>query len=128
MARRIPCPWPLYAGAWLDLPDEWLGKHALAYDEALDKAREAGLSRIATNFALSLALLDNWELPGIGGNPDGWQFAELPLPLIGWIIAAVLEDYNQCWQVPKNSYRPSQTGAAANESADPEPGEMATGQ
>lgn len=97
---RIDCPFPKWQGAYVSLPDEWLGKHAAKYDEAI--AKSEGLPVSLRNFAAALALLDDWQIPGVPSNlTAGVNFAELPLPLISWVTQAVFASYNACFVVPK---------------------------
>lgn len=110
MPRRRDCPWPQYSGAYIDLPDEWLGLHARRRDEAVEKARAAGLSSTIRDFAVSMALLDDWHLPGLNGNPDRWDFDQVGLPLIAWVNSETLIDFSSCWAIPKNSLPPSPSG------------------
>jgi len=105
MARRILCPY----GGWIDLPDKWLGKHARRKDEAEKKSRDAGLPDTFVDISVALALLEDWgELPDLGSNPENWNFEELDLGLLTWLLVTVYTDYGAALQVPKNSSLPSQ--------------------
>ena len=109
MGRRVECPLPVYAEAFVILPDEWLGEHAERRDEAVRKGQELGPT--LRQFAVSVALLETWgNIPGLDGNPEQWDFEKLPLDLIAWISASVTLDFNQCFVVPKVSSSPSPNG------------------
>ena len=95
------------------MPDEWLGIHARRRDEAREKA--AGLPQTLANFAIAMALLDDWDdLPGIGGNPAAWDFDAIPWALIGWVSEQVFTDLRESLRVPKNSSAPLPAGATAS--------------
>jgi len=100
MARRFDCPLPDYAGAWVELPDKWLGKHAARRDEAISASAKYD-SPTLMRFAVSMALLEDWSMPGFDGNPEKWDFTLLDLPLIAWVSAVVMDDFNRCFVVPK---------------------------
>ena len=117
MSRRIPCPWPDYPEAWIDLPDKWLGDHANRRDEAADKAGEIELRGTLQDFAVSMALLDDWNLPGLTGNPDNWDFEQVDLQIITWVVTATIFDFMKCWAIPKNSLSPSPNGSMETETA-----------
>ena len=116
MARRYQCPREGYQECYIDLPDEWLGEHSYRYGEAIEKADKAWSDTLQT-FAVSLALLDDWRLPGLEGNPESWDFAKLPLSVIGWVNGVTMGSYNQCFIFPKVSPLPSQNGRAATRPA-----------
>jgi len=112
MARRYDCPREGYEESWIELPDEWLGDHSHRYDEAIKKIQPEWGETVKT-FAVSLALLDDWRLPGLEGNPDTWDFAKMPLSIIGWVNGVVMRDYNACFFVPKVSPSVSRNGQKA---------------
>jgi len=113
MGRKIYCPLPEYREAWVELPPEWLGLHAKQRDEVAENKGE--LSSTELNFAIAIALLDNWDLPGLGGNPENWDFSQLSLPLIAWINQEVLTSFTACFLVPKGLSSPLSTGSMAGE-------------
>jgi hypothetical protein len=93
--RKIECP----AGGWIGLPDEWLGKHKLRFDEAAAKA--AGLPPSFQTWAQAIAMLEDWgELPGIG-NPEAVNFQAQSWPMMEWITRTVFADLNSALKVPK---------------------------
>ncbi len=103
---RVSCPWPGLEDAWVEFPDVWLGKHAARRDQAI-KAAEKYNSQTVTNFAAALAILDEWSLPGLNGNPENWDFLTLDLRLLAWVPAVVFPSFGACFEVPKNSLPPS---------------------
>lgn len=99
MPRRIQCPLENYPEAYIELPDTWLGLHAQRRDETIEKSK--GMEATLTTFAVALAILENWSLPGLDGHPDKWEFTQLDLPLIAWVIEVAITDFNSCFIVPK---------------------------
>ncbi len=93
MSQRLDSPIPNHADAWIELPDEWLGKHAARRDEAVESANEQGLIGTLSTFAVSLALLDSWDLPGLNGPPEKWDFEALPLSIITWVNGATITPF-----------------------------------
>ena len=85
------------------------GRFAMGYDTY-------GMRRLATGVVepsasnIALALLDDWSLPGLNGNPEKWDFNKLDLQLIVWINNTTLLDFMKCWAIPKNSLPPSPNG------------------
>ena len=109
MSRRLECPYPDIE-AHIELPDIWLGVHAERRDETLGKL-QADYGLTLQNFGVALSLLDDWQLPGLNGNPDKWDFSLLDLRLIAWVSGQVLEDFSNCWKVPKEQPLPSNNGS-----------------
>src|SRR3990167_1755996 len=110
MSRLIPCPLPGCTGAdndrpryFLALPDEWVGHHAHNRDQAAITARERKMLPTLTNFAIAMALLEDWSLPGMNGNPEKWDFMAVKLEVIAWVSDEVLRDFGRCFVIPKNS-------------------------
>ena len=87
---------------YIELPNEWLGKHARQHDEAYQKARDAELPATWRDFAVSVALLDDWYLPGLPKNPEKWDFETISLRLMAWVKVKVLSEYYKCFDVSKN--------------------------
>jgi hypothetical protein len=121
--RRIDCPLPEYQGAFIELPERWLGAHAQRRDTAVETAEAHQLGMTLTNFAVSMAILEDWSLPGLAGNPARWDFKQIDLRLIAWVNEQTLTDFAACFIVPKNSWPPSPSGAAAAEAAANVPGD-----
>ena len=107
MARRIEYPTDDFPNAWVDLPDTWQGLHAERRDNA---ARQGNMGTTLTGFAVSLALADDWSLPGLNGNPENWNFEEIDLRLIAWLNQVVVGDFAKCFIVPKASPSPLRDG------------------
>lgn len=101
MGRKIDCPF--VEGAYIVLPDEWLGEHVQRRDQARKNAEKLDSPTLET-FAVSMALLEDWHgLPGLEGNPDKWDFAKVKIQVIAWVLGVVMSDFNAAWEVPKNS-------------------------
>jgi hypothetical protein len=97
MSRRKSLP----NGDWVDLPDEWLGKHLLYRDNAVE-----ALSAIKQNTLLQagigLALTDNWNISEITSrDPHEWKVDEWPLVLVSWLAQEVFVDFARAFYVPK---------------------------
>lgn len=86
---------------WIELPGAWLGVHAERRDEVL--ADTSGMGQTLRSFAVALALLDNWSLPGLTGPPEKWDFTQLDLRVIAWVSQTVLEPFNDCFRIPKKN-------------------------
>jgi hypothetical protein len=93
--------YPRAADAWIELPDVWLGLHAQRHDEALAKSKD--LPATWREFVIAIALLDNWQLPGLTGRPETWDLGKMDLHVMAWVKSATLTSYYECFQVPKNS-------------------------
>ena len=88
---------------FIELPDKWLTSHATRHFQATEKSIEAGLVGVAHNFAVSIALLEDWNLPGLNGNPDKWDFQAIDLVIAGWVNGLVLPAYYDNFQIKKKS-------------------------
>ncbi len=97
--------------AYVDIPDEWLGRHALKRDEAIRFTIPFNNMEL-TNLVIALLMVeDKGNIPGIAGNdPSKWDITETPLSLIAWLTDAVITDFNQSLHVRKNSSSPSRIG------------------
>lgn len=109
---RIDSPFADYPNAFIELPDRWLGRHATRYAEAIEASKRERLTGRVLDFSVSLALLDNWSLPGLTGPPDKWDFQQLPLEVIEWVAQSVLVAFNAVRVIPKNSLPLSPIGSA----------------
>lgn len=120
---KIPCPIPGYDETgendqprfYVTVPDEWLGEHTEAYAAAMDAVTKSGLIKRAqySNFAISLALADDYRLPLLEGKPENWPddiFPKFPLQVMAWVNWLVVQDYVDCFAVKKNWSRRSQNG------------------
>jgi hypothetical protein len=113
---RVDCPWPEWPDSYIVLPDEWVGDHSRRYDEAVAEVERQELSGATLrNFAVALALLDDWRLPGLEGKPELWDFSQIRLEIIGWVGTLVVSEYWKCFAVPKDSSPVSQTGTTEAE-------------
>jgi hypothetical protein len=109
--RKIDCPIEGQEECWIGLPDEWLGRHILRRDQALAKIRESKQeSELFIRFSISMALMEDWKLPGLGGNPEQWDLEQVNLTVMLWVSEAVLSDFGTALLVPKARSAPSQTG------------------
>lgn len=88
------------------MPPVWLGEHATRRDEAVEQAQAKGLEQTLTKFAVALALLDDWNIEGLNGNPENWDFSKLDLQVISWVNNDVLEDFTKSLIVPKGLSTP----------------------
>ena len=114
MGRKVGCPFERWNDLEIVLPDEWLGIHAQRRDEAAEASIESGLDKKSVTlfqFALSLALLDDWKgIPGLDGPPENWTFEDVPLEIIAWINIVCLGEFMACFEVPKKVLSPSDSG------------------
>lgn len=110
--RKILCPLPEYgeeteSGEWASdyfvvVPDRWLVRHAVRRDEVLDKWGDELGNTDGLKFAISMALADDWNLPGLGGNPENWDFSEFDLEIARWVNSVIFDSFAACWYVKKN--------------------------
>lgn len=103
MSRRFTCPIPdlADAGYFIELPDRWLGAHLIRYQEANEKLAGGTLPALLASFARHAALLDDWNLPGVNGNPENWDLAKADLQVVSWVNEVVNADFSQAFIVPK---------------------------
>lgn len=87
---------------FVELPDRWLGVHARRRDEAIELADKANLPTSLKNFAVAMALLDDWHLPALPKNPAKWVLDDVELRVIGWVTQAVLPAFYENFIVPRN--------------------------
>ncbi len=106
--RKLVCPHLDYTHAFIVLPQEWLGEHAIRKDRALQLANEHGSPEIS-NFAICMSILDDWgNIPGLDEKaPDKWDFNIVPIPIISWVVETVLADFSLAYVVPKALSQPS---------------------
>jgi len=106
--RKLTCPHPDYPNAFVILPKEWLGEHAIRKDRALQLADEHGSPEIS-NFAVCMSILDDWgNIPGMDSKDlDKWDFGVTPIPVISWVVETVLTDFSLAYIVPKELSQPS---------------------
>lgn len=95
------------AGEWqsdyfVTRPAKWLGRHSIRRDEVVEKAgANLGTSDVL-KFAISMALLDDWHLPGLHGNPENWDFSDMDLQVILWVNREIFDSFQACYVVKKN--------------------------
>lgn len=113
--RQVDCPW----GGWIGLPDEWLGEHARRRDEARERLNEQAeltkkkLPATWQNFIVAMAVLEDWDIPGLTGNPEKWDLAAMPWAVLDWLPMVVFASIASAQQVPKNSSAPLPDGSMA---------------
>ena len=101
MTRKIEYP----EGGFIELPDEWLGKHAERRDLAVEAAEN--LPKTFSDFAVAMALVEDWgEIPQLDGNPENWDFGKIDWRLMNWVINTVFNDLNASMIVSKKSLSP----------------------
>ena len=109
---KVLCPLGEYgrfndAGEWqsdyfVTRPARWLGRHSIRRDEVVEKASGNLGSSDVLKFAMSMALLDDWHLPGLHGNPEKWDFSEMDLEVILWVNREIFDKFQACYAVKKN--------------------------
>jgi hypothetical protein len=103
--KKLVCPHPDYPNAFVVLPREWLGRHAILKDEAIVKTTKFNSVDI-TNLSVCLAIVDDFgNIPGLDkvSDPESWDFNKVPIPILSWIIDTVLGDMQAAYHVPKAS-------------------------
>lgn len=101
---RHDCPIPEYKGKdyFVDVPERWLGSDYLVYEAATAKARAAKLPPLFHNFAVSLAIAHDWNLPGLEGKPEKWEYDSNDLEIMSWVIELCVSDLRDTLKVKKN--------------------------
>ena len=93
---------------WIDIPapDEWGMPHAEAHDAAIRAAlaEEIEHGSIFMGFVMGMALLEDWSLPGMNGNPEKWDFNETAphLGIIQWVSDSAVLPFQATRDVKKN--------------------------
>ena len=102
--RRIDYPDQEDYKAWVILPAEWLGEHAVTREKIIAQS-EAFQHVELLNAAIALAVVDDYGgIPGFeGADPEKWEPAKCPLRLLTWLTREVIEDFAEAYAVPKNS-------------------------
>jgi len=113
--RKIPCPF-LEDGSFIGLPDRWLGKHAARRDATLEllRTREKKYGDTFTRFSIAMALLEEWSLPGLMGNPEQWDLERIDLTVIAWVSIETLSDFLACLASPAAYSKRSGNGPATS--------------
>lgn len=97
--RRLYYPGDDYA-AWVELPDEWLCEHLVRREGVLLMGAQFPLPPLA-DLALALVLADGFSVPGIeGADAAAWDLNLVPVPVLLWLTATVLADFNRAFEVP----------------------------
>ncbi len=106
---RIDCPIPGYnernddgeAVYFVVIPDEWMGRHAVKRDDAFMELDKMDLPAAFRTFGVSLALAEDWNLPGMKGKLN-YDFNEMSLKIMAWVGHAVWGSFTRCYEIPKN--------------------------
>ncbi len=113
--RLIPCRFPDFDEMegdkpkyYITLPALWTGKHADIEAAAIKATKAEQLEGKHATFAVSIALLDDYCLPGMTAKK--WDFNELPLTIISWVNTAVYGDYMKAQVVEKKFLQPLEIG------------------
>jgi len=113
---------------WILLPESWTGKDAVRYAEATSGMADLG-SAVLSTFAAAMALMEDWSVPGLMGNPEKWDFEKVDLPIIAWVNFHVVTNlaygFMGCFEVPLNSFAPSPSGRAELETGNQSYGKTA---
>jgi len=115
---KIPCPIlgydekgdsgdPKY---YVTIPDEWFMVHRRAHQDSMDAVKDA-LHPAYHEFSHSLAIADDYQLPGLTGKRENWDFANFSLDVMAWVNFTVFGSYLDCFTVKKNWLRPSLNGS-----------------
>jgi len=95
---------------YVTLPPRWLGRHAGIKEEAVEAGEAEKLNDTLLTFAVSLALADDYKLPGLDGKPENWDFDELALDVVTWVNYVVWRSFNKDFTVKKNYLLASMNG------------------
>jgi len=111
MSRREYCPHPEFSESWIDLPDEWLGKHAIKEYEMRRQLEEKGIEApLVVNFFVGLALLDDFDLQGLGSKSENFDINEIDVRILFWVGQVTLVEYRSTFIIPKASAIPPPDG------------------
>jgi len=83
-------------------PSEWYGYHSRKRDEVIEKSNGALGGGDLLKFAISMALAEDWNLPGLPNNPERWDFDKVRLEVIVWVNQVIYNDLMRCYVIPKN--------------------------
>lgn len=97
--RRIDYPLEENNDYYVVIPDRWLGSHYLNYLEATEAAN--GAKGVIKRFAMSIAICDDYKLPGLDGKPERWDLSKCDLQLMAWVASVVIVDFEACFIFPK---------------------------
>jgi hypothetical protein len=99
---------PDFNDVTITIPDEWLGRHAMRHEQAQDSGKE--MPAILRDFAVVMALLDDWNIPHMPANPDEWDIEKVPIRVMVWAREVVFKSFYKAFEVPKNSSAPLPDG------------------
>lgn len=100
--KRIPYPGGDESGDhFVAIPAVWRGKHLEKKDAAIAAAVSAGYTGDLLDFIVSLALLEDWSMPGLTGNRDQWDIREMTAEAIYFVISAVMPSLQAARRVKK---------------------------
>lgn len=102
-SRRIEYPDQESHQAYVVMPAEWLGEHAIRREEVMLHAEKFKQVELL-NAAIALAVVDDFGgFPGFESNdPREWEPAKCPITLLTWLSQVVVADLAAAYQVPKN--------------------------
>ena len=97
--KAFQSPFSENPDSWLLLPDRWLGEHATRYSAVMSEI-DGSKGVVMANFAAAMALMEDWSLPGLEGNPKNWNFNEIDLQIIAWVNYHVITNgFLDCFNV-----------------------------
>ncbi len=100
--KKIYCHIKGYEKNFVVLPKEWTGKHLIKRDEIVkglaDNYRDSEDMR---KLAVSLGLAEEINIPSLGKDPEDWDIANVPLPILSWLVDVVFGDFLAATFVPK---------------------------
>ena len=97
-------------GTFVTLPDEWLGVHQIRHDKVIESLVDKNYPPKIHDFIVSMALLDDWQLPGMPANPSEWDVEKVPNNVMVWVFEVVYPSYKASFIVPKKKSPPSLNG------------------
>ena len=127
--RIIPCPIPGFTETlqdgrpvyFVELPERWLGEHEERRSATIAKLYGAGVTvEHWLRFAGSLAVVEDFNLPGVKKNSTDWDFSIIDLELMAWVNAVVWDDIMDCFNVKKKYYSRSLNGTKAQIGTSPD--------
>ncbi|MCP5016872.1 MAG: hypothetical protein GY938_16630 [Ketobacter sp.] len=93
---------------YIVLPPKWKGEHKEILEIAIDAA--AKTNSTYRQFAISVTLLENWDMPFMTGNPQNWNYAQFDLNVLEFVEQIVTADYSATKDVKKNYSNPFLSG------------------
>ena len=96
------CTFEGYKENYVVLPKEWTGEHLIRRDEIVNELPDAvKASEDMRKLAISLGLADEVYIPSLGDDPEDWNIATVPLPILSWLVEVVFGDFISATLVPK---------------------------